>query len=740
MKYPKNQPPLWFLKKNGVNTNKSLLKSEENSFVLLSEEEKLENTRKKLEEDLKKTIMDYESSNKTLKTQRNYLEKRQNELIEELENTLKSQTNEENKGLPFEKTTLIQENERVVEFLKKLGVFFKENANFQAFYSYFTGLINEKSTIIDKIYKEEENLAENIERKAMINEEFMSYQVQIVELAFEYEELEGLLENYQSLHPNEFTEIVTDVDFEEKHLNFTDSITKKKKIIDSLSKKKEDYERNIEFLKEKIEIFNKKLMELRVLKQGFKKQEARLELLRKKVGESLDETGKSALSQYLKVFEDRNINEKALLFQIQDLILEEFLELSSENQSKTSEISQRKTELIEKSRHFSNLKPFLTHLLMNEQIYLNLLSGFQETPNNSDILAQIKNLLQDTKSLSQGFYENLRDLHRVSSEYEKASTIYLEKTGLLSQINKDLSNEMKILANLKFQLKGLITQKRETMSFNDKLLMKGTEDMINEFMKDKNDNMKDLKFKYGKEYVKKVQKDMQNEFLEKNKGEIYKLKARIRKALWRKEEIKRIRLGVLKKLEEGLKPEIIRLNEEKDEIKARIMSLKMKLKEVIQKEKALFLENKEIFEKSEDLRPVLREVLNGNKRSCEILASSSEIQSKEISFLMKRKLFEEKTQGLERNLNDLKSLELKELEENERKLLRQREVIEEKRERLRILREYMKKKGLKIGEMPEKKEKFQRRHGNSKSFVGGFPAKFGLVTIDLKGEARNKKP
>ena len=90
-KMVKNQPPpLWFLKKSttnnnnignnvrnnninnnnysGINSNKSMLKSEENSFAFLTEEEKMLNTRKKLEEDLKKSMMDYESNSKTVQS------------------------------------------------------------------------------------------------------------------------------------------------------------------------------------------------------------------------------------------------------------------------------------------------------------------------------------------------------------------------------------------------------------------------------------------------------------------------------------------------------------------------------------------------------------------------------------------------------------------------------------------------------------------------------------------------
>ena len=746
-KMVKNQPPpLWFLKKSttnnnnignnvrnnninnnnysGINSNKSMLKSEENSFAFLTEEEKMLNTRKKLEEDLKKSMMDYESNSKTVQTHREYLLKKQKSILSELERTNQALSSTPMPIKPIDPHVLLTENAKVQSYLMKNS---QRNQKISIFFGFFT----EKTRIIERIYQEESNKLQNKERINMLKEEFMSSQVQMVELAFEFEELDSLLENYQTLHPIEYNEAINEVEYDDKSKNLTGEIAKTKANIEVLGGNKEIIERKIEELKVQMGGIDGKLVGLRGVKQGFKRKETDIYERKEKILGGFDQIGREAIGVYLEVFEEREIENKEMLFKIQNLILEEFEHFCQILDNKTCEnkeektvfegkIQMKKRELIEQNGSDGNLKQILTVLVMNEQLFWNVVSGMRNDIETNTL--QVGLLFKDLKELSQGYYGALNDLQRFSGEYKRVSSEFLEKSALLSQISKDLSNELKSLASLKCELKFFEQTKKSRVSQTEQHLIKGTGEMISEFLKTRQEDLKDLKFKYGKEYAKKLQIGLETEFLGKNREESKKLKLKIKKNLTRKEAIKLVRSQILKKIENQLENEKATLEEEMEEIGTKITGLKMKLAEVVKREKGFIKENEGLEE--------LRGVIGENLRNCEDLAASAEFQNREMGLLLRQGLFEEKKESLELDLENLRQKEFKDLEEKEIKLKRLTESIEEKKERLKILLDYMRKKGLNVE--PEK-EKVKKRHGSSKSFIGGGgSAKFGLVTIELK--------
>lgn len=741
----KNQPPpaLWFLKKStinnnnignnisinshnysGINSNKSMLKSEDTSFACLTEEEKMLNARRKLEEDLKKSILDYDSNSKTVQTHKEYLQKKQKSILSELDRTNQALSSTPLPIKHIEPHALLSENAKVQSYLMKNS---QRNPKLSIFFGFFT----EKTRIIERIYQEESNKLQNKERINMLKEEFMSSQVQMVELAFEFEELDSLLENYQTLHPIEYNEAINEAEYEDRSRTLTGEISKKKGNIELLGGKKDIIERKIEELKVKMGDIDGKLVGLRGVKQGFKRKEADINEKKERISGGFDQIGREAIGVYLEVFEEKEIGNKEMLFEIQNLILEEFEHFCKVYENKTSEHKEEKTvfegkvqmkkrELIEKNGSDGNLKQILTVLVMNEQLFWNVVSGMRNSVETN--ILQVGLLFKDLKELSQGYYGALNDLQKSSGEYKRISSEFLEQSALLSQISKDLSNELKSLASLKCELKFLEQTKKTRISQTEQHLLKGTGEMIGEFLKTRQDDLKDLKFKYGKEYAKKLQIGLENEFLEKNREESKKLKLKIKKNLTRKEVIKLVRSQILKKIENQMENEKAILEAEMEEIETKITGLKMKLADVVKREKGFIKENEGL----EELRGVIGEDL----RNCEDLAASAEFQNKEMGLLLRQGLFEEKKQALEQELENLRQKEFKELEEKETKLKRLAESIEEKKERLKILLDYMRKKGLNVE--PEK-EKVKKRHGSSKSFIGGGgPAKFGHVTIELK--------
>ena len=804
----------------------------------MSEGEKLTLTLKRLEEDVKKEILDYDAGLKSLKRQRDYLEKRQKALQQDLESTIKAYKCEEDiedlviKGDECHRSEgLIKTHEKLAEILKKVNssdkyiISLKDNPLIRSFEVF----LQEKRELIEKLYEEEGYMRLIKERRHMTYEDYNSLQVKIIEWAFEYEDLEECIEEIRKVYGNETNEIEKEVDFIEKNKEIKEILQQNKVKIMGLEKEKSNLEIKIHNIKGELDVLNKKLYSLRQMKGNLKMKEIHWENEKKNIVNELDETGQEAFFQYLSLFDEKISNKnkdyKDILFLCQNIVIDELkaFEDGMLDQMKLKEIEKKKSELLDIKEENEILKVFFTICYMNEQIYLNLISGIQgDIDHKNHIFNDIIRLLIAKKETFQGFFQNISDLQIASQEYQSVSGLLLQYQSNFSRILKELSNLYREMNTNKELLKDLETKRHMEFKNNQEAFIQGTEEMMAIFMENQKDMIKDIKFKYGKEYLQKYQFEIEREFKSQNKDQKEKLKYKILGLFLRRKELENVRRNALDRINNSISTEIQKLDEDFDEIHAKISVLKQRMKELLIKEKGfnMSIENK-LFEgfnkKDQENELLIKEMIIDHRRevvrSYEAFGMSEKnADYGELTPLMRMKLLEEKGKGLEEELEELKKKEFKGLEEMETVIKEKEERIQEKHQRIEILKEYIKKNIIvdtklnkednkeninnkeiirgnnsnkcnilsnnhrirvdtnttinkdnresfytnnnnncnnmndesqilqisQISQISQKnKNTKEGRHAASKSFIGNFPAKFGLVTIELNEKALN---
>ena len=658
--------------RNAINTEKSSMIEEKKSanfekntvFTEKNEGEKLENVKKRLEIDLRKSLFDYEKSQETSKLQRNFLEKRQKAIKSELESTLASYNEEKtNENLQIQakflrNSSLMKTHEKLLEIVKKMQ-FLRENPLFRVFEANFSSFSQEKSLLIERIYEEEDQLLMKNEQKSMIFEDFGSKQSQIVEWAFEYEDLEGILEDLKVQYPQETHEIAYELEFLDKKAEICDNLQERKKRVFSLENAKKEKELEIEKARLVIEILHKKLEELRNSKQELKNMRKALESGKSEILEEIDETAKEAFSQYLSIFH-AEIAEKAkkggekAVFEAQDLVLAEFSAFFND-EGKKNEISEKKRVFLENSEE----NPIITVVFMNEQLFLNISSGIKGENREKVVLSQISSHFSAEKTIFQGFFSCLQDLQVKSEEYRQRSENLLALQRDLSFVLKDLSQEIREANFLKDSLKSLTILNEKELRESQAIFSAGTEEMLIDFMENQKDILKEIRFKYGKEYYRKYEENLQKEFKNRNKGLFEKLKEKISQVFLQRRKLEILKKNSKKHLENELLPEIHRFSEEKEEILERIKVLKNKMKELLHKEKAFNRNLEKFVEKSPEIqiKQLIYEHRADISQTCEIFLNSDEIPDKNtrISGFYRTKFLSEKAENLQKELRNLEN-------------------------------------------------------------------------------------
>lgn len=761
---------------NNVNNN-----SNNPAESFMSEEEKLLNVNKKLENDLNNAVSKYECLQAKLFTQRKYLEKRQKNLMKELEEAISEHEKPILNQIFFEesgeialqaqsnKFFLLQNQEKIVNLFKNLlNNIGDNNAEAAVLQTAYMGIYQEKSSIISSLFHEECELKLLKEQRAMLIEDFNSKNVQSIELAFEYEDIEAMLDEIKSFFPQESEVIAKELEFQTKKDAFSEEIKNSKEKIQVLEGGKEKFENSLAKLQRDLEKVKENLVKMREIKNMNKIKVKEFNARKSSLMQSLDELAKESFNKYFNLFNEqifeeiKDLDSTKLYFKGTELIIQELFGLFNEKKSPFS--IEIKADFIEKLQNLAqNSFIYLkTIFFTNEEVFWNLISGSFD-PNNS---LNYLELLKDLHEHYENTWPNIQELKALTVFYENLSTRLLSEKSEYSSILKELSLNRISLNESKTSLKELEKSHEELMSTHNMSFQEGVHEMMECFLKDHEEKFKELKFTYGKEYVKKYQFHLEREFRDRNRFHETHFKTKVLALLDRRNQVQKQRNSCLQSIEREIRSEIQRKVDCESEINEKIRFLKDKLQQILMKEKLLLQKTQSFYEQKHLQKPEINQELEKYRAEIKEFLSQKE---EDIPPLMKKRLLKEKIQGLKQELDNFNRTEMPILEEMEKELGIQANLVEEKKQRVQIMKDYMKSKEISLNtnknnnnccnslgtsglsttinssilkkterekDLDCKNErKLEKKHYNSKSFMS-FPAKFGLVTINL-GENSN---
>lgn len=778
-----------------------------------SEGEKLFAIKDRIERDCQDEIAAYAELCESLKAQKDYVLKKQAEILNELEETTSIYEEQKNKNEsdveqlmadPLlrrkELESLTQTNKsinKMIESLKNNVSCNNNSSNIRKedivyIEEHLKNLNRDKNLLIYKIYEEQENYNSQRESLNMLQEDVNSRILRSGEFAVEYEELDNILEEIKLKDSYIANEIFNELQFEKRKQNLIDEKMLVKKEIETFDVKKRNLELNLETSSLEIERVKANLKNLREIKFNMKHEveESAFNSLKEKIKSELDENGLDAFSQLCELividenhFEknelENNENLIQIFYQYQDLLIKEVEVLLWKNQEQTriilEEFKKVKEKLFSECRlkSTSSLLNKITLFHISDEIFLNLMNGIKNkyVGFEEDLFQHLK----DKKNYFQKLFTNSQNLKKETNNYSR-----LSNQNIISQNNyKDLciklSANMRRLNSITEEIQNILSlRKKQKDDFLVKT-MEENEKKFQLFISNREDYLRDLKFKFGKTYLEKIQSDYKEEFNKEQENYKNKLRNRMVSISQRMEIIFMIRTDSSQLIENNLEPEIVKVNENHLETKEKLTVLKKEILRLLKEEENFSCSSQEKLQKNNNNKETdffVQEIFDFLKRDIkrqteQILLKSSNGSS--LTPFFNQKLLEEKISTLNENLDKIKNSELIKLEELEREICEREVRIKEKKKRILIISEYIKNKNINplegLSSINSKRESIQTSMNETTSALSEFcikssrnlkknytknaiwinesntdiSSKFGKVTINFTLDPSNEK-
>lgn len=739
---------------------------EKNNFQ--SEGEKLFAIKNRIERDCEEEITVYAELCESLKTKKDYVMKKQADILSELEEATsiyeeeKCKTESDVEQLmvdPLLRRKEIESLSQTHKEINKMIESLKNNVSCNSKSSnikkedvlyieqFIKNLNKDKNLLIYKIYEEQENYNSQRECLNMLQEDVNSRILRNGEHAVEYEELDNILEDIKFKDSETANEIFDELQYEKRRQNLLDEKVLVKKEIETFEIHKRNFELNLENSNHELEKVKDSLKNMRETKFKLKQEDEQsvFNVLKEKIKSELDGDGLYAFSQLCELIAvdenhfakeelEKNENLIKIFYQYQDILIKEVEVLlwSSANQTKTilEELKKVKERLLSECRlkSTSSLLNRITLFNISDEIFLNLMNGIKNkyAGFEDDLFQYLKN----KKSYFQKLFTNSQNLKNETNNYSKLSNQSIMVQNNYKDLCVKLSVNMRRLNSITEEMQNMMSlREKQKKEFRNRTMEENERKLIT-FISGKEDYLRDLKFKFGKNYLEKIQSECREEFNKEQVNYKKKLRNKIISINHRMDMVSMIRTGSLQLIEVNLEPEITKVNENHLETKEKLTVLKKEILRLLKEEENFSCSMQEKLKKNsinKETDVFVQEIFDFLKREIKKQAEQIMVRSGDVNKLtpfFNQKLLEEKIRSLNENLEKLKNNELVKLSELEIEICEREARIKEKKKRIFIISEYIKNKNLnpleELSSINSKRESIQNSMNETTSALSEF--------------------
>ncbi|EAS01019.2 hypothetical protein TTHERM_00777290 (macronuclear) [Tetrahymena thermophila SB210] len=514
--------------------------------------------------------------------------------------------------------TVLQKMKNLISIIPDPKMHEKFQASTQPLESVLKQLSENKKEIIMLLLQERDEQMRISEYLSALREDFNSYIMKNTEHTLIYEENNEVLDSLKAQYPAESTYITQNLEYQNQ----------KQLILTKLQQVKQDHEntqKEIHFKEQMISKFNEnssilqqRLEQARRNKSSgpdYQTYENQFQLF---LIDSFDENASQFYKDFIKIFDaeflqkavshckansnillTKIISFQSLLLQETHIILSNQLNLNCEDLRR---IQEQKRELMVDLNQVEMLREIILSILSYDQLLLNVSMCVRNMKRKDIIMQTFYQYLMSKKTQFSFKFQAQNDIISITDDYMRANKDLLNLEGEKKQLQQQISEQLREINILKSQLQQ-INQNLDNNENTFKIhYAKECSSYYEQYLKEKNIQLKDIMFAYGKAYVEKLEQDIKEEFDKANKMNIDRIKEQLTTLNQNMQTITDKRTKNFMILQEEIKPQYEEYQMKLKQSESKQISLNDELADIINKERVYIQQLNCILSDQFDLR------------------------------------------------------------------------------------------------------------------------------------------
>ncbi|KAL4439355.1 hypothetical protein ABPG74_017018 [Tetrahymena malaccensis] len=514
--------------------------------------------------------------------------------------------------------TVLQKMKNLISVIPDPKMHEKFLASTQPLESVLKQLSESKKETILLLLQERDEQMRISEYLSALREDFNSYIMKNTEHTLIYEENNEVLDSLKIQYPVESTYITQNLEYQNQ----------KEFIQAKLQQVKQDHEntqKEIHFKEQMISKFNEnslilqqRLEQARRNKQSgpdYQTYENQFQLF---LIDSFDENANQFYKDFIKIFDaeflqkavsqckgnqnnllTKIISFQSLLLQETHIILSNQLNLNCEDLRR---IQEQKRELMVDLNQIEMLREIILSILSYDQLLLNVSMCVRNMKRKDLIMQTFYQYLMSKKTQFSFKFQAQNDIISITEDYMRANKDLLNLEGEKKQLQQQISEQLRELNMLKSQLQQ-INQNLENNENTFKIhYAKECSSYYEQYLKEKNIQIKDIIFTYGKAYVEKLEQDIKEEFEKANKMHIDRIKEQLQTLNQNMQQITEKRTKNFMILQEEIKPQYEEYQMKLKQSESKQISFNDELADIINKERVYIQQLNGVLSDQFDLR------------------------------------------------------------------------------------------------------------------------------------------
>ncbi|KAL4485336.1 hypothetical protein ABPG72_008512 [Tetrahymena utriculariae] len=497
--------------------------------------------------------------------------------------------------------TVLQKMKNLISIIPDPKMHEKFQASTQPLESVLKQLSESKKEVILLLLQERDEQMKISEYLSALREDFNSYVMKNTEYTLMYEENNEVLDSLKIQYPSESTYITQNLEYQNQKELIQAKLQQVKLDYENTQKEIHFKEKMISKFNENSSILQQRLEQARRNKQSgpdYQTYENQFQLF---LMDSFDENANQFYKDFIKIFDaeflqkavsqcNKNSNNlltkiisfQSLLLQETHIILSNQLNLNCEDLRR---IQEQKRELMVDLNQIEMLREIILSILSYDQLLLNVSMCVRNMKRKDIIMQTFYQYLMSKKTQFSFKFQAQNDIISITEDYMRSNKDLLILEGEKKQLQQQISEQLRELSMLKSQLQQ-INQNQENNENKFKIhYAKECSSYYEQYLNEKNIQIKDIIFTYGKAYVEKLEQDIKEEFEKANKMHIDRIKEQLQTLNQNMQTITDKRTKNFMILQEEIKPQYEEYQKKLKQSESKQISLNDELAEIINKER-----------------------------------------------------------------------------------------------------------------------------------------------------------